>query len=305
MAIGNVFALGTVVTSAGQINQIESSAVNPGVETMIYGSTGQVERRFGAVMFQAPVLSFATSAIARALGFAGLNGLALAGTASDFYFQKVAQGSTRTNTACVKMSASYGLLCPRTISAADRQHAVLNYELAARSNDGTTAPLAVAVDQTMPAVTADDQLFTVGPAAINGTAIADVQSITIDLGLQLVITSGGGESYPTFVAIARRAPSIVIATHDMVLADTLGQHVAQSTTDSIVYLRKIAKNGTRVANGTAEHISFSVDDGIISVRNAQAADGQSPEPGLMEVVIEPTWDGTADTLAMNLATTIA
>lgn len=305
MAVSKVFMLGCVALDATQINQIQSSQIDPGVETVLFGGDGKVDNQYAAAMFQQPTLRFTTTAIARALTAAGISGVAIGASpaVADAWFQQAAAGGTRvTGLNSTRLRMTKGLLVPRAITATDRQIASISYELAAVSADGTTSPLAVTLSQTMPTLSAADQAFTVGSASLNGTAIGDVKSLSIDFGLQLMIEGGGGEAYPTFVAIQRRAPKIRLRTLNLDLASGLGQVVAQGGSDSVFYLRKLAEGGTRVANATAEHISFSVDDGLITLQTVGGENEDQPQ--MLELLIEPTWDGTNDVIAVNTATAI-
>src|SRR5690606_31279896 len=115
-------------------------SVNPGIETLINSSDGQVDPSFAAVMFQKPVMSFSTSAIALALSYAGIGGLSIT-TALDFWFQRAAAGGTRmTGANSTKFTATKGILCPKSIEADSESHATIDYDMAAVSTDGTTSP---------------------------------------------------------------------------------------------------------------------------------------------------------------------
>ncbi|HUX16964.1 MAG TPA: hypothetical protein VMW52_10865, partial [Phycisphaerae bacterium] len=72
--------------------------------------------------------------------------------------------------------------------------------------------------------------------------------------------------------------------------------VAQTATDSLIYLRAVEENKDRHANAETEHIKIAVDDGIIYVSDL-SGDANTPYNG--EVTIEPTWDGTNAVLAIT------
>lgn len=306
MSTSRAFTLGCVVTSAGQINQIADHSIDPGVETVILRGDGVVDPRFAAVMAQRPMLSFTTTAIARALGYAGISGLGISGTTLDLYLQQYQDVGTRLSGAnSVRARVSKGLLVPQRLTARSGRAAVLSYQVYAASSDGTTAPLAIAKSQTMPSVSAFDQAFTVGPASINGTTVEAVRELEIDFGMAVrVLEPGDGDVYPTFVCLMERRPTVTLRTTNVHLLDSaeLGQWVAQGGTDSLVYLRKIDRNGTRVANGTAEHVRFSIDDGIVTARPFSSEDNNE---AMIELLIEPIYDGTNDVIAVNTATAIA
>ena len=301
MSIANLYMLSPVITPAGQINQIQSFEPDPGIETILHCGDGQVDYQFAAAMFQQPRLTFATTAIARALGLVGISGLAIA-AATDFYFQKIAAGGTRTGGASsIKCTGTKGIIVPQTLEAEDKQPAVLTFALVLVSADGTTAPIAVTTGQTMPAITATDQMFVNGPVSINGATLDGIKSQRVDFGLDLVVEHGSGEAYPTFVGIRKRRPTISFRTTDVSFVGTAGI-TAQGATDSAVYFRKVDNRGTRVANATAEHIKITVDDGLIT--NRSIGGGNEEDVQMSEVLIEPTWDGTNDVLAISTASAI-
>jgi hypothetical protein len=302
MSLSALWALGAVVTPAGTINQVESHEVDPGIETLFACADGQVDYTFAAVQQQRPILSFTSSAVARALGFCGINGLAIS-TALDFWFQKLAQGGTRSGGATsTKFTAGKGILVPKSIEADSDGVATIDYEMAAISTDGLAAPLAVAVNASMPAPPSTREYFTAGPVNINGTPVPGVKGIRVDFGIELVIEGSDGEAYPTFSAIMKRKQTIVVRSVDVNLAQTLGFFTPQGVTDSTVFLRKILAGGTRVPNATAEHVKFTIDEGMISCR---PVGGRENRPQESELLIEAAFDGTNDPIAVNVASAIS
>jgi len=293
--------LGVVTTSAGQINQISTRSINPGIESMISRNDGQVDPTFAAVMFQKPMFTFGTTAVARALGFAGISALAVSATPVESWFQQVQAGGTRlTGTNSTKFSFANGILCPKSLDASDSSPASIDYEMAAVSVDGVTSPLTMGVSQSMPSIVTTREYFTVGPLTINGTAIPGIQSTKVDFGLNVATEGGDGHAYPTLTYIDERSIVCTFRTKTINILETIGFFAAQSATDSVFYLRKIAAGGTRVADGTAEHIRCTIDEGMISV--TEVGGDKSSEA---EIKIECTYDGVADPLAINTAAAIA
>lgn len=304
MPISKAIKLGCVVTSAGQINQVQSHSLDPGIETLCLSGDGRVDYEFATVMFMSPILRFTSTALGRALTAAGVSGLAVT-TSIDFWLQKASQGGTRlSGTNSIKVAATTGLLVPTQITAVDRQIATISYEMAAVSPDGSAAPILMTVDQTMPALTAVDEAFTVGPVSINGDAVEGVRRITYDTGLRVAVLGGSGEGYPTFAYVDKRKPTISVeTTHVDIVNDFGGFHVAQDIlTDSAVYFRRKLRNGVNVPAATTEHIKLGIDDGLITCRPISSEDeGEST----VELLIEPTFDGTADVVAVSTAAAIA
>lgn len=292
--------LGVVTCSAGQINQITTRSINPGIESMIARNDGQVDPTFAAVMFQKPMFSFGTSAVARALGFAGINALSVDGTPVESWFQQVDPGGTRkTGANSTKFSFAKGILCPKSIDASKDGPAVIDYDMAAVSTDGVTSPLTMGINQAMPTISTNREYFTVGPLSVNGTAVPGIQSTKVDFGLAVATDEGDGNAYPTLTYIDERSIVVTLRTKSINVLNTIGFFTAQSTTDTVFYLRKILAGGTRVAEGTAEHIRFTVDDGMISV--TEVGGDKTAEA---EIKIECTYDGVSDALAINTAAAI-
>lgn len=303
MSISNLYMLSAANVAAGQINQVKNYDLDPGIEEIVECADGNVDYEFAAVLLQSPKLGFSSEAIKRALDIAGIGGYSIA-AAADFYLQKIAQGGTRTGGASsVKISGSKGLLVPTRITCQDKQLAQIQMMAAMVSSDGTTAPIAVTTGQSMPSTTTYDQAFVNGPISVNGTTIEGIKNLVIDFGIEPIIEHGSGEAYPTFVGILKRQPRISFSTTDAAFANTIGMFANQSASDSMVYLRKVAAGGTRVANGTSEHIGIAIDAGMIFTRKLPSGDERGIQ--LTEVDIVPTWDGTNDVLAIDTTSAIS
>ena len=174
---------------------------------------------------------------------------------------------------------------------------------AVRTVDMQGMTMMATVSDSRPEITPADQAFTTGPVKINGTVLEGIQRISVNFGLQLKIIGGSGCPFPEFIAIQARQPKITIqSTHvDFATESGMGLYVPQNSTDSLVYLKKIAQGGVRVADATTEHISFSIDDGMVTITEASGDQGG----GAINVLIEPTFDGTNAILAVSTATAIS
>ena len=199
------------------------------------------------------------------------------------------------------MTMKKGLLIPRTLTAPLDSLANLSFEAIA-SYDESNDPIVIAANQALEGSPAVSEGFVCGPAKINGVALPGVQEITIDFGITELVQAADGQVWPTFVAIMSRRPVITIRCLDVLSLNTFGlSGAAQGDTDSLIYLRKVAEGGLRVADDTAEHISFAIDEGRISVNTIG---GGHDSPQASEVKITPTYDGTNDIVAINTATAI-
>jgi hypothetical protein len=310
MAITNVFTLCSVnlnrVTDV-LLGQMVDQNINLGISRFLEGSDGEVDNRYVSINEQRPMIGFTTTALAVALGVAGISGTPLdvdtpaTKGSLEAFLQLLVEGGTRAATATM-LTINEGILIPRTLSAS--QGAVARLSLEAHATyDGTNDPIVILAAQTIPTVTPGvAELFTLGPVQLNGVAVNGVVDLSIDFGIELIVEGSDGEVWPRFVAIMRRSPTISFTTPDAGILTTLGiTGDAQGATDSVVYFRKIAEGGTRELDATAEHIKISIDDGMVHVEDLSASHGA--RHGVRCTLI-PTWDGTAAVMVIDPASAI-
>ncbi len=292
-----VFTLAAVKKVATVISGMESQNTSLNLEQVLASGSGAVENSFVTIAEIRPELTFSSTEVKAALNaFGGINGLALAGT-EEFYFQKRKSGGIRDTAGHVKATAAAaGIIIPVSLKVNHKGKATIDYRVVFASVDGAAAPLAIVTSTTLP--TGQDvisDLYTLGPVSINGVALNGVQSVNIDFGIDLTIMGGDGNVYPTFVGITKRQPKISISTTevDQLFDSNLGLTGAvQGITDSTIALTDYVEGGGR----GAAPITFAVDEGMIHLDNASANDGSTGEAS---VIITPTWDGTADVIAIT------
>ena len=169
--------------------------------------------------------------------------------------------------------------------------------------DGTNAPIIIASGATIAVTPSASVAWVLGPISVNGTPLSGVQSVTIDFGLTEVTRSSDGEVYATFAALMTRSPRISLTTDKATYLATAGiTGVAQGDTDSVVYLRKVASGSTRVADATAEHISFTIDAGMIQ---PGASNFMLDQAGAAAMDIIPVFDGSNAVLVIDTTAAIA
>lgn len=309
MGIGTIHTAGPIVvsgTGAFNLDGIESFSVDPGLQEVLLTAGGYVDPSYVATMANAPMFTATVSDLATLLGTAALSGMQIPQsttiTTTDVYFTKVAEGGTRAGaTSHLKVTINEGLMLCQSISWSQGQHATAQVEIHT-TYDGTNAPLVYTASQSLPHTPVIGEAFTGGKITINGTVLNGVTSCTINFGYQVIKESSGGELYPTFVAIGQRNPRIEITTKEVPSLSTFGLNgTAQTASDSVIYLTKIDENGTRVADGTAEHISFTIDDGEIWCGAFGGGNNDSHEG---RVIIQPTYDGTNAIMVISAATAI-
>lgn len=319
MPVTNVHTLYAVdvdpITAANAIfiDQVTDFNVDTAIAEALHGADGAVDPTYVAVMGQAPRLRFTTSKLATLLAKVTnsffINGIKIDSDAGvpahdglEAWFQKLVEGGTRAGaTSHLKMTINEGLLIPGAISVNQGGVAAIPLDCIV-THDGTNAPIVLTANQTLPGSPSVSELFTLGPVKINGTLLDAVQSVSIDPGIQPIVAGADGAVWPTYAAIMGRQPMITITCFDALALNTFGvSGTAQATADSLIYLRKLTEGGGRVADATAEHISFSIDEGIITVENIGGGHGA---PTISRVRIRPTWDGTNAILVINPATAI-
>ena len=288
------------------IDQVSDFSFDPAINALLLGSDGAVDPTYVAVMSQSPSMALSTSALATVLAACGISGLSVVADAdefgADFYLQKLLEGGTRAvGNSHLRMRSSKGMLIPLSLTASQGALATLSMSYVPIF-DGTLDPVVISNIAPLVGAPAVGEAFTLGPVYVNGAQVEGVQSVTINFGISLEVIGSDGGVWPTFVSIGSRRPTISVETTDASILNTFGlTGAAQAATDSAVYFTKMAEGSTRVADLTAEHISFTVDAGHIGVGAISATHPGRASAGL---TITPTYDGTNAIIAISTATAL-
>jgi len=289
------------------ISGITNCSLDLGLQNVQLGADGAVYDTFVALMRQQPKFTFTTKMCATALATCGVNGIKIDSDTDDvgmvFYFQQMSEGGTRGGASSnISLTVNEGLLYPVSVSASHGGEAEVTYELMV-GYDGTNAPIVVAIDQSLEGTASVSESYTLGPVNINGTNMEGIQNANINFGINAMSLGADGSPYDTFQTIMRVVPSATFSTLDMEAINTLGiGGLKQSDTDSVFYLRKMSEGGTRVANATEEHISFTVDEGKWDVQNMSAAHGSV---GNANIICIPTYDSTNSPFVIDTTAAIS
>lgn len=280
-------------------------AVDPGVSLMVTGADGDVRKSFSAVASVDSLVNFTTTQVANLLGVIGEGELKItSGAVATFFYQQLDEGARRKGiTSHLKKVVNQGIAVPRIISASQGSApATMSVDTVA-TWDGTNDPVVITDSQSLVGSPTVDEQFTVGPVKINGSFVGGVQSIDIDFGKILFVLSADGDGFPTFVSVNSISPTIRIVTTDVSFAATLGNFgVVQGATDSVVFLRKKLQGNINTPDVTAEHISFTMDEGqIVPGRSSVNHEGNATK----EFLLQPTYDGTNEPFVIATNSAIA
>ena len=274
---------------------VSVSSYNPNHQLFVEASSGNVDPTFTAMMRTDPRLGFTTKLMTVLSSF-GIAGAQI--TTAKMWLQQLVKHGTR-NATSKNIIAGTGMCLPRTITVSQGAVAELQLDLFALSTDGAAVPITFSTG-TMDAIPTA-LAWTLGPVNLNGTAY-DVETMTIDFGIQEFVEASSGNVYPTYISIMSRNPTITLAVRTADIQSAIGiAGLAQDATDSTFYLRKLTANGTRVADVTAEHIKFTVDDGIFTIQDMPTTHG---ERAMTNVLVTPVSDGTAAIIVVDTASAI-
>lgn len=298
----NTHVLYAVDVNGTLIDGITNQSVGLGVQKAINRNDGSPHPRFAGVLSQKPTISVTTKAIAKALGVLGNHGAAISANVTLFFYKTAENGLRASGSSHLKLVIAAGLVVPRVLRASQDQEAELTFEIFPISSDGSTAPIAITDSQALAGTPNSAEKFTLGPAKFNGTN-CQPQSLEIDFGLNVETKSHSGFVFPVRAHVATTEPMVKATSLDMSLLATLGlSGAAQGSTDSVFYVRKLSEGGTRVADGTTQHVSITVDEGIINPMQAGAGEGQDAS---LDIELAVTYDGSNDPLVLSTSAAIS
>jgi len=290
------------------IDGIVECGLAPNLRTLTEGGDGCLYHTYGSFVGGAPVLGFTTLDLKAFLDECALTGMLVDADGSHpgvvAYWQRMAHGGGRGG-ASVHASTTFGdgILVPRSIQLSHGGNARLSAELAATSSDGSTAPMTYAGTASLDAGTypAAGAAWTLGKVNLNGTELAGLRSVEIQCGVTLDVEGGDGDQWPTFASIRRIQPTVTATGRHVDITSTVTESGVYYTAEQVtVYARKRSEGGGYVADGTAEHIKFTLG----KCRVETGPIGGDPKDG--QVIITPWYTaGEADVLPIAIDTAAA
>lgn len=243
---------------------------------------GQVDPSAQATSRHAPRVSWSTIAISSALAAVGFDS-----TIGNFevFDAKIGQaGDFSSDSVHVKHTIASARSMPVSLSAGEGDtNARLSCLTAGFHADGT-APHTIAKDQALPSVSANAEMFGLGPVYIGSTQISGITGVDINFGIEAEPDHSDGSIVPKDIALISRLPTITLSSRyaDLqTLAKGLGGQGSLGLTDPLwIYFRKRTPTGY-VATATAEHLRVSVAAGEIYFG------GSAGNPRVWTMRIEP------------------
>jgi len=311
MALTRVYTSGPIVfggTGAFNLDGVETQMDDVGAEVVRMFAAGQVDPSFAAIFTIAPKMTATITDIKTAIdGGIFLNGLAFetggsAITTCDIYFvQTDASGTRKSGSNHSRTRFAKGLVVPRRIMARQGEPAKMDIEIWP-VYDGTNEIAVPDNAVALPHTPVIDEAWTLGPVSFNGTAVDGLQEWTLDFGIEVEAMYSDGLEKPSRVHISQRAPTLDIPNKDLAQYATFTlDGTVQTATDSVFYLRKMVRASSTLANATAEHIKFTVDDGLFVPMSRGGPNNRSHD---QRTVYSVLYDGTNAPIIANTASAI-
>ena len=292
-----LYTISVIKIASAVIKGIENHQLSPGLTEILLAGSGEVDATHGGITEVKPILGFSTTDIKAALvAFGGQTGTPIVPTTAEFLFwlQKSDAGGVRSAGAThIKATSTVGIVVPRTLTMPAGGQASISYEAIFLSPDGAALPVIFTANQTVDAGQAGaDDAYVLGPVVLNGQTIENVSEVTYDFGITLF--EGIANPYMTEIAINSRRPKFSITCND--IAETTGWSLlgqAQDLTDSVISLYPVSEGAVPTAAG---EITFSIDQGAM---HSEGIGGQHNEKAISTIMLTPTFDGVADTVAIG------
>jgi len=304
MAYG-VQVTGPVVINGTTYDQIEAQAFARGEKVIRMGAAGAIDPTFAGFIEFEPRFNFTTHMVSTFLAACGISGLVLSGAGAVLYNHAVdlTTALRKTGGSHESLTIATGLVVPRQLSVQQGQPAKLTFEIFGINAAGTTDPVVVSQTATLASNNGIGELFKLAKVMVNGIELEGVQEWTLDFGISVKVVKGSGALYPQLVYIEERKPKFTFKVNDDGAIAQIGlTGLPQSSTDSVIYLRKMTANGTQEADASLVHMALTIDDGLWYVTDKG---GSHPGELLSTVVCEPIYDGTNAIIAISTGVAIS
>ena len=280
------------------VDNVLDQSINPGVSLVRPIVDGEVHPRAAFVGIADPTININSHQIAVVLDALAPDGMKLGAAAiATLFCQKGLDGGTRAGALShLKLECKAGIVIPMTASVGvDETPGTVAFAIHAM-DDLTNDPFIFTAAQSLAGTPDPDERFWAGPVKLNNVAVNGVQGITVNFAWSLRKRRAAGAINPTHISIESRLSQISIVTDDAALIATYNEPVAIASS-TLAYFRK-GDVGTRVIDGTAEHIKFTVAEGVIVSRGVSGAN----QAGAIDII--PQYDGSNELIAIDAASAI-
>lgn len=288
------------------IGGIESINISSQVEHKADPTSGEIYPRHQAIVAIKPVADFASYCLAQCLDVVPLTGKSISDMATgvDLYGYAHAHGAGRAGANLHrKYTIADGMVIPDKITCDHRGDALMTCKILS-TWDGTNSPVIEADLQSVPAAESDDERFTIGKCVLGAVTIPDIRSWELDFGITANTEGADSDIYDTHVSIVECRPVLTLRGIDLEwlkaanipLVGKAGTHANTS-----VYLRKRLQTAAGyVADGTAEHIKYTID-GLLWIEDIYKA-GKGPAECSLKLAAR--FDGTNAPLVLDTTSAI-
>lgn len=305
------FELHTTDLNAGtaiKIGGLTDLHVRTGTETMSDGS-GDVYDQVRSINKQIPDATATFKSISSILTYIGLAGYCISSDVSHlgakFYGNVLSDcANPPAATDNIRYIAGKGLIVLGQLNAPRGEDATISIAVHMLT-DGTNAPLSGTYSSVTLPTGLSIQQFTLGVCKVGAIVLSDLQSVTIDFGVEITDkTPQQGGVWPNTVGVKHITPVMRLNGFDpRVLDDStgiplLGKQAAHANT--LIQLKKRQGYSAFVANGTAQHIAITMN-GMATVDDVFQASGNAEATNSLKV--EGVHDGTNVPILFSLAST--
>ena len=276
-------------TTIDSISNVDFAANNERFKEIL---SGEIDPKFIATLNHNPTIGFTSMNIKAAIDEIPLigNKIEASNKFVTFFKRYAAGGTIMAGGSHVKMEVNSGIVVLRSLTATQGSAAEITCECQPVF-DGTNDPIIMTDAQVLSGTIADTEIWTLGPAVINGVTI-ETTEISFDFGISLFVEGSDGDAFPSFVSLNNRVPVITVKTMDLSRVAALDIKGEGITTVSL-FFRKMAAGGLRVPDASLVHIQLTLNDGQV---NPDSATVSTNDKGEATIIMEAINDGVNDIL---------
>lgn len=305
MSVSTVYVVhGLLLPSTAFLCQLNNARVSSGVIPSTQFAIGHPQPLALHTHGVRPSITADTKQLSTLLTATGVFGYDSSAGNLDFFLKKASDLGVRVADATaehLRYRATQGLLTWNNISVSQDGEATAQIAFIP-TYDGSNAPLVPAGTVALSGTPTAAEVYTLGPVKFAGAAISGVESWSLDLGQQLYQIAADGEPYLSFVGVQQIEPVLTIRGVNAVHQLTYGLAGSAISVSWQIYLKRMAADGTHVANGTSSHIAIAGGAGMIEPTDNAGA-GNAPVQSELRVRLRATAAGS-NAIGLTIGTTI-